>query len=431
MSVPMYKNGKRINPDGTPYKDCVIVHVPQSTSTAPVSPGTDKPAYDESMSDKDFKQWCEAMRAKLRDEYDDSDPGDRCPEHLRSGATLIAEGDDPGDEAPAGRVWRYHSAQRASGKGQPYMELADLEVVDPTKSNWVMGQDGRVYGPKLGLIECLAPLPEPEEDGLVYVHKVDWDSFPPFEELAFLFDAFFAAYEDREVVMLVGRKRDGTGWRYHVPEQKGSSGSVSWVADDDEMGEFLGDAKWVGTIHIHPGLNAWPSGTDIDDWAEPEKSGLHLIFGQDGRYTVCGAISGKTFRLMQGEVAKVDRHEVEWTTSQDRPLEDILHKGTVSSTTKETRRVPVVTREMDTEAFGEGIEPTENDAQFVWTALEDISCKHGMDEDEMTHLLIVRHEGLTWILTQDEYLDLVDWCRDLCNPPPASRLRIKPKKGGK
>ncbi|KKK83393.1 hypothetical protein LCGC14_2793830, partial [marine sediment metagenome] len=159
------------------------------------------------------------------------------------------------------------------GVGQSLLEVSDLKKVDLSSTSLVLGKDKRVYEERHGLIECLAPARTVGDDPSVYVSDVNWASFPPAGELAWLFHNFFSQYEDREVVMLMGRRRDGNGHSYHVPEQVGTCGGVKWDADNEEMGEFQDRADWIGTIHSHPGSCCGASQTDIDDWANPEKSG--------------------------------------------------------------------------------------------------------------------------------------------------------------
>jgi len=67
-------------------------------------------------------------------------------------------------------------------------------------------------------------------------------------------------------------------WRIHCPNQSGSGGAVSF-ADDREDGARDGYAE-VGTIHTHPEMSAFWSGTDMAD--QKGKRGIHIVFGLRG-----------------------------------------------------------------------------------------------------------------------------------------------------
>ena len=67
-------------------------------------------------------------------------------------------------------------------------------------------------------------------------------------------------------------------WRVHCPNQSGSAGSVNF-ADDREDEARDGYAE-IGTIHTHPEMSAFWSGTDMRD--QRGKRGLHIVFGLRG-----------------------------------------------------------------------------------------------------------------------------------------------------
>lgn len=312
---------------------------------------------------------------------------------------------------------------RFKGEGQALLATGDLEEnldfenkAFPS-SGKVVGVDNRVYEPRLGLIECLAPAKVGEDSPKVYVDGVDWDSFPPYGELAYLFDNFFSHY-DREVLMLVGKKRDGSGWLYHVPEQEGSCGSVEWKADDNEMGEFSDWAQWVGTIHIHPGIGCEPSQTDIDDWAEPEKSGLHLVFGRNGSYTISGAIAGRTFPLLDGEVEGVPRIAVEYTTSSGRTLEELLKKPVATVVRKKSHKLLEHHDAPSLSGFGARL-----DVALRWADAFPVEA------EEMEDLRVISHDSRYYLMTPDQWDKVESWC-DSEEIPKVRTLRIRQAKGG-
>ncbi len=173
--------------------------------------------------------------------------------------------------------------------------------------------DKRVYERKGGLLECWVPA-EVQGESSVYFAGIDWKRVPSRNELAYLFDAFFAKYK-REVLMLMGERinptKQGGKWVYFVPPQVGTGGSVKWSTSSEEVAEFHSVARWIGTIHVHPGKSYSPSGTDVDEWADPLSAGVHLIFGRSGGFGVFGAMGGKTFPLASGSIVGTKRTPVE------------------------------------------------------------------------------------------------------------------------
>ena len=312
------------------------------------------------------------------------------------------------------------------------LKLDDLVKVDLETTSLIVGEDKRVYDRRFGLIECLAPAKVGKESPKVYVDKIDWDSFPPMEELAWLYDNFFSKYS-REVIMLVGVHRTSSTWLYYVPLQEGTSAQVTWEASDEEMGRFGELARWVGTIHIHPGTGCGPSSTDVDDWAEPEKSGLHLIFGRDGSYTINGAIAGKTFQLAEGSINDIDhRLKVDVVTSGGRSLEDLLTvpkpvvvKKYASQSTEVRAALHKRIEDFRQTEFardeGDGLD-------FVERALGIIEVFKVSPKD-LKNLRIVFYNDDWYIMSEAQYEQLSAWCDRVCPTPTGSRLKIRAKKG--
>lgn len=320
-------------------------------------------------------------------------------------------------------AFRGHGRE-VKGESQEFLGVDELDRLD--SAGVIVGADKRVYEKKHGLIECLVPVKLDPDEAKVYVESVEWEYIPPPGELAWLLENFFGCY-DREVLMLVGKKRDKSGWLYHVPEQVGTGGSIDWEADDEEMGQFADQAEWVGTIHVHPGDGCSPSQTDVDDWAEPEKSGLHIILGRGRSYTVSGAIAGKTISLHEGNLTGIEPVPVEYSTSRGRGLGELL---------KEPKKVRfqefkvacspsdrVMTEDVRDEVFSL---PMEN-AEYVGDALETIgSLKVGRNQlGCLGYLRVVSHRGECYILTPEQWEELGMWCEDVCDMPRARRLRVK------
>lgn len=317
--------------------------------------------------------------------------------------------------------------QTFHGHLQEALSRDKLDEMTLDGSGLVIGVDKRLYEPRQGLIDCMAPAVVKGEPGSVYVSEVDWDSFPPLEELASLFDQFFSKYT-REVLMIVGKKRDGSGWLYHIPKQEGSLGLVTWKSTDGEMDWFSRQARWIGTIHIHPGNDCTPSTTDIDDWAEPEKSGLHVIFGRDQDFTVNGAIAGRTFELNSGSLKGVKRDSVLWTTSGRRPLGELLlqpkpvkvfsyKKGRTLLGKKEQKRVSVSETPAD-----------KSDDFVTWVFSQGGMLKIG--QGQLGSMRIVFHQGSYYLVTLSRWIELQEWAKNLVDIPKAKRLAIYPVKGG-
>lgn len=325
------------------------------------------------------------------------------------------------------------------GQLQVAMEREELDEIVLDGSGLVIGVDKRLYEPRRGLIDCLAPVTATGKSGSVYVNQVNWDSFPPLDQLAFLFDEFFSKY-DREVLMIVGEKRDGSGWLFHVPKQEGSTGLVTWTASDGEMEWFSGLARWVGTIHVHPGNSCIPSSTDIDDWAEPEKSGLHVIFGRNGDYTINGAIAGKTFELNSGTLKDYVRTLVEWTTSGRRPLNELLlqpkpvkvlwpdKKHEQSKKDRWTHFGNQNQIHMPKHSTSDG-----DESNFVTWMLERGGVSTiKIEQSQLGSMRVVFHKGSYYMMTLTAWLDMKSWGEELVDTmPPVKRLSIYPVKGGK
>lgn len=317
------------------------------------------------------------------------------------------------------------------GQLQQALERSELDEIDLDGLGLVIGVDKRLYEPRQGLIDCLAPVVAKGDPGRVYVNEIDWNSFPPRGELAYLFDEFFSKY-NREVLMIVGQRRDGQGWLYHIPRQEGSMALVTWSATNGEMDWFSRQARWIGTIHIHPGSSCTPSTTDIDDWAEPEKTGLHVIFGRNGDYTINGAIAGRTFELNKGTLKDYARTVVEWTTSGRRPLNKLLLRS---------KPVKVVCSRKDWTHLGNKnpkhmpIQRTPHESankeDFVsWMFNQGGMLKIG--QEQLGSMRIVFYRDSYYIVTLPQWLNVQARAKGLIEDlPKAKRLSIYPVKGGR
>lgn len=164
-----------------------------------------------------------------------------------------------------------------------------------------IGKDLRLYRKTKGLMAIVAPC-EPVKDSKpgVWLEGVEWGEFPPMGQIKYLNRIFLSKYQ-KEVLVLVGRRWDETGWFFMVPKQRGDAYAISW--DDKEGSQwFLKHGRYIGSVHIHPGSNASPSTVDTTWWATREASGLHMIIGRTGNYTITGSCAGHVIQLAEGNL---------------------------------------------------------------------------------------------------------------------------------
>jgi proteasome lid subunit RPN8/RPN11 len=204
---------------------------------------------------------------------------------------------------------------------EPVATLANL----PGVGEVMLGKDLRLYRRTKGLMQIICPV-DPEEDLVLYHDQTLWDEYPGSEYLADLFDKFLSKYK-REVMVVVGKRynpRKGQSpWLFMVPKQVGTLGSIEWE-DPDGMDWFLEKARFLGTIHIHPGDSCDPSGTDIGHFEEKVNSGLHVIFARTGQFKMFGSANGYVIKVTQGTIEGIERKECTLVTSCNRPLKKLL-----------------------------------------------------------------------------------------------------------
>jgi proteasome lid subunit RPN8/RPN11 len=350
----------------------------------------------------------------------------------RSGCVFPTEGWD--DDEPFGFG---STSQDCKGTKQALLTVDDFVGADLMAHNLVVRYDRRVYETRDGLIKCLAPAKLCAGEPDIYVEAIDWLRFPPQDHLAWLFYNFFHKYTDREVVMLVGERLNREGWLYYVPEQVGTSGFVRWTADDEEMNWFQERARWIGTIHIHPGNDCKPSQTDIDDWAEPEKSGMHIVFGRDGSFTVNGAIAERTFELYSNCVRQEQswsKEQVRYQTSKGRSLEELLKKPKPVVVKPHVRRGSVVAvRRVQKEASSwieasQWVEESKKD--FVEESLEMVGALQ-LDQDNGAAVMrFVEYNGLIYMVSASQWKELTEWCKGVCPMPKSKKIRLMGVRGG-
>ena len=87
---------------------------------------------------------------------------------------------------------------------------------------------------------------------------------------------------------------DAEGWLAHVPNQKGNPVHVTFSDEDYDPPKGY---HFMGTIHTHPNMGAFWSGTDQDD--QRKKTGVHIVLSlKDGNlndYKVMLSYNGRAY----------------------------------------------------------------------------------------------------------------------------------------
>lgn len=150
-------------------------------------------------------------------------------------------------------------------------------------------------------------------------------------------DEFFrlvhAQHGTESIVLLTfdPSKSDSSGWGVLVPEQTNTS--VHCKYDAESIAEIKPEhVIIVGSVHSHPEMSAYASGTDHEDQADFD--GLHITYGwqksvDNGKtkYHIEFQIGGSAYILKEDavfeplvEVNKADPEVVEWTTKVKKAL---------------------------------------------------------------------------------------------------------------
>jgi len=114
------------------------------------------------------------------------------------------------------------------------------------------------------------PLPDGFQDGLKWIGaKI------PVELMRRMW-ATMKEFPHREIGFMLYINSESGEWYVKCPPQRGSGGSVFM----EDKGEGVPDGfAWIGTVHTHPNMGAFWSGTDQND--QKAKYGLHFVFGLD------------------------------------------------------------------------------------------------------------------------------------------------------
>ena len=186
-----------------------------------------------------------------------------------------------------------------------------------------LGKDNRLYRQTQGIVEMIVPV-EPEE-GTTPITKlvnVQWDKYPNMGELTHLYRAFLRRHTT-EVLVMVGWRWETGKFVYVVPQQQVAPDRVDWH-DPAGMAWMDGFARYVGTVHIHPGASALPSPLDVEYWKNRDASGLHTIIGRTGEYTITGSVAGYCMPLASGSIANCAPQKTAILGAQRKPMRELI-----------------------------------------------------------------------------------------------------------
>jgi len=311
-------------------------------------------------------------------------------------------------------------------RSEDFTPLATIEG-QPGIGDVMVGEDLRLYRETHGLLEMIVPC-DPREDtepGLWY-KTLNRDDCPPIEELAYLYDTFLSKY-DREVMFVVGKLYGKPGYLYMVTAQEGTVGSIRW--DDVEgMEWFAARARFLGTVHVHPGNGCNPSGTDLEHWKEKECSGIHLIFGRNQDFTMHASVAGHVIYCDQGSIEGIERTKVTLETGLDRKLVDLLKQPPpmphfdfdfqtmFDGKGKRGRRGRRGRKKRDDERLFNWDDWLKDQKEYerrllaremnpIGEALLDSNavCVKMTEEGSVAGLRVVSHDGFAWIMSEWQY----------------------------
>jgi len=159
-----------------------------------------------------------------------------------------------------------------------------------------IGKDGIYIYKKIGIVESFVPVKQisflKENVPMVRLHV----SKIPASMAAKVVGIFRAAYEKykSEAAVILFYNETTKKHRFVVPKQEVSSASVTY-----ERNNPFTDWTMLGTIHSHASMNAFHSGTDVND--EANFDGLHITFGdmdEKEKFTVAASIVSNGTRVV-------------------------------------------------------------------------------------------------------------------------------------
>lgn len=103
---------------------------------------------------------------------------------------------------------------------------------------------------------------------------IKWVGAPIPKDLFAKCLALIKAFPTTEVMICLSYNPKKKQWFASVPKQSGSGASVRYDGDDEKEPKGF---YFMGTIHSHPNMSAFWSGTDIED--QTRLTGLHIVVG--------------------------------------------------------------------------------------------------------------------------------------------------------
>lgn len=185
--------------------------------------------------------------------------------------------------------------------------------------------DLRVYRRTKGRIVASVPVAPRTSSASGLLHDRDESDLPPLDQIRAMAD-WMLTY-GRETLVWIGKDRkEPNTWHFMVPDQVGTGASVDYDDPDGSTAATLAaKARWIGSIHSHPGNSSSPSGVDIDNWRKGDCSGFHYIVARDYSYTLCAVVGGCTWTLRTGQLPD-EAADVGYDTAGGKPLDEILRE---------------------------------------------------------------------------------------------------------
>lgn len=153
---------------------------------------------------------------------------------------------------------------------------------------------------------------------------IKWVGAPIPKDLFAKCLALIKAFPTTEVMICLSYNPKKKQWFASVPKQSGSGASVRYDGDDEKEPKGF---YFMGTIHSHPNMSAFWSGTDIED--QTRLTGLHIVVGTSMGTMTSHLISfflhGKRYDQTDDVIEMPDINNLpdvdpEWKAKVDAPL---------------------------------------------------------------------------------------------------------------
>ncbi len=204
----------------------------------------------------------------------------------------------------------------------PMKILSVEESIERLRLNkWRIGEDGKLWEQTFGAVQVLTPI-ETLLGSAPVLLDIDKTKLPPLPCIRYLYETLFKL-KTQEVWVWFAQSRTDKSFKWFLPIQTGTGGSVTNRDADSLTAAFNATHRFVGTIHTHPGEWCHPSDTDKTTWAKPEFSGLHYILGRKDNYTLNAAVRGRTWTYPEATLP-TDQFEVELIIQDGKTLEEAL-----------------------------------------------------------------------------------------------------------